>query len=176
MKPKLSSVNFDVVAPLNPFDKTASMVSSQGNHYEAKFEKTLLHQDTPPPMRKIKEHWLAQPDFIDLTGKVINRLTVIGMGESREVNKDAGARWVVRCVCGNYEHRTAKAIKKLLSGKNDITNAVCRWCNQTRRLQEGYGRGLPEKIEVTSLFEKPQKSKNPNGEAILDALERQEDI
>jgi hypothetical protein len=68
--------------------------------------------------------------FRDLTGLVKGRLTVIGMVEG---GNTAGARWMVRCVCGRYETRRTKALRP--TNQNDR----CTECDKLSRLQKGIG-------------------------------------
>jgi hypothetical protein len=59
------------------------------------------------------------PDFIDLTGETIGRLTVIGwLGKGS---------WQCRCLCGRYTGRKAKFIQEVLGGRkpNDVMCSEC---------------------------------------------------
>jgi hypothetical protein len=133
--PRLARVDMDAVAPLTPHDKTAAMVGGKGEHYE--FVSKTPHSDTPLPIRKPDVDQLRQPGFVDLSGVSIGRLRVIGIAELRTCN---GQNWVVRCVCGNYETRKTKYIKKCRSGDNPGEfEPMCSWCLNTRRLQMGKG-------------------------------------
>lgn len=139
--PKMRTMDWDAVAPLNPFDKTAAMVAGKGEHYEPEILPTKVHSSTPLPLKPITAHALAQRDFVDLRNKVIGRLTVMGPWE----HENSKVRpWVVRCVCGAYEVRSAKYVKKCLAGNNPGDDEpMCDWCSATRRLRMGRGRGIP---------------------------------
>ncbi len=160
MKPKLSSVSFDTIAPLNPFDKTASMISSKGEHFEVAVEGTRKHQDTPIPTTPITPDILKDPNFTDFRGCQFGRLKVVGKAKegrtkiADRINKGQQRGWVVRCVCGIYEIRKNKTLRKFQTGEN-LENAACKWCNKTKSLQNGYGRGMRHKIEITPLFPTP---------------------
>lgn len=64
------------------------------------------HSDLPLPIRP------RIYDVLNLTGRRAGRLTVIGIAVPRRDGdpNNHGARYVVQCACGKYEHRTAKMI------------------------------------------------------------------
>lgn len=162
MKARYSAVSFDDVAPLNPADKTAGMVAGQGEHFEIKVNETQKHQSTPIKTAPITQDILDQPTFVDFSGSKFGRLTVIGKaaeGRARPVgakNYGQNRNWVVRCVCGSYEIRKNKALKRFKAGEN-LENARCRWCDKTENLRNGHGKGMAHKIEVTPLFYKTKE-------------------
>ena len=128
-------VDFDTVAPLMPFDKTASQVAGRGQHFEwAPSNPDKLHSKDPIPTRGPNNRERIFPGFLDLTGKRFGRFTVMGIADIRTTN---GQNWSVRCVCGAYETRKAKFIKSCLAGAGD-PQAMCDSCNYTRQLQQGY--------------------------------------
>jgi hypothetical protein len=109
----------------NPIDKTAAKVIGTGNHFEPKIKPhshEYVHSDIPLPIKSPLAMSISQfknnNQFVDLTGAKIGWLTVVG------ASPEYHGRWVVRCVCGAYEIRTAKAIK---NKKNDEDRCiVCR--------------------------------------------------
>lgn len=132
-----SRVDMDAVAPLMPANKTAAVVASKGEHFEFSPESFVVHSSTPLPLRAITPQERGQPNFVDLTGVTIGRLSVQGIAE---IASNAGANWSVRCRCGNYETRKAKFIKKCLAGENPgKEEPMCVWCGKTRKLQLGIG-------------------------------------
>lgn len=82
------------------------------------------HWFAPPPLARIPRH---RPEFVDLTGRKIGRLTVIGyLGEGKDKS-----RWLVRCLCGIYECRRGKAIKNEKNASDACLR--CRKIAQAKR-------------------------------------------
>ncbi|MGQ3213796.1 MAG: hypothetical protein ACT6U0_20010 [Shinella sp.] len=135
-------VDMASVAPLLPADKVAGRVASRGEHFE--WSPTLagkVHSADPLTTRAPTPQELGQPQFVDLKGVRIGRLTVLGI--AAEVISKTGTNWVVRCVCGSYETRKAKYVKACKAGNNPGNeDPTCDWCGKTRRLQLGFGRNF----------------------------------
>lgn len=131
---RLARIDFDTVAPLMPFDKTASQVAGRGVHFEWEPNREQVHSDLPIKTRQATPRELKDPNYRDLTGAKIGRLRVMGIASFSSQEK---RRWVVRCQCGDYEIRRAKFIKACLSGEN-TDEAMCMSCGYTRKLQQGY--------------------------------------
>ena len=131
-------VDFDTVAPLMPFDKTAGRVVARGEHFEWKPPlSTKIHSADPIPTRRPTAAELTLPSFVNLAGIRFGRLSVLGIA-TEIPSKGNGQRWVVRCVCGAYETRRAKYIKACVAGQNPGEHEpMCDWCANTRRLQMG---------------------------------------
>lgn len=130
---KFARVDFDTVAPLMPFDKTASQVSARGEIFEYTPPETVLHSDTPIETRQATHREKLDPLFVDMTGIKGGRLTVIGIAASSLPDK---RRWVVRCQCGDYEVRRAKIIKSWLAEEFN-GYAMCHECGYTQKLLRG---------------------------------------
>lgn len=127
-------VDMDAVAPLMPGDRVAGRVGSKGEHFEWAPPETAVHSDTPIRIRQATPRELKSPTFVDLTGVIVGRLTVLGIAAaSPQDNK----RWVVKCKCGGYEQRRSKFLKKCVSGDNH-GEPMCLWCGKTKALQMGY--------------------------------------
>lgn len=134
---RLARIDFDAVAPLMPFDKTAAQVASKGVHFEwTPADQRKLHSSEPIRSRAPNAEELLKPSFIDLTGKKAGRFTVTGI--AADIKTTNGQNWVVRCVCGSFETRKARTIKSYLAGTNEDTNPMCESCRYTQRLQQGY--------------------------------------
>jgi len=122
---------FDVCHAVFPVNRVAVWVSLRGENFVP--NKVVLTNDswTPIPTRKAKKVELNTDGFVDLTGRRFGRFTVIGIA------KDIKARWVVRCSCGIYSTRSAKAIK---NKNNDIDS--CEHCRHLAFLkrEEAYRR------------------------------------
>lgn len=88
-----------------PVDRIAARVVGAGVSFEFKISDGAVNSFLPLPVRPAQRTEIGQACFVDLTGTKLGRLTVIG------ISAEVAARWVVRCVCGAYGLRTAKAIK-----------------------------------------------------------------
>lgn len=131
-------VDFDCVAPLMPGDKVAGRVAARGEHFEWQPESNRIHSADPIAHRLPNREERIMPQFVDLTGKRTGRLTVLGVAAEMPSNGN-GQRWVVRCVCGAYETRKAKSIKKFIAGEWEADHEpMCGWCCNNRRLQRGF--------------------------------------
>lgn len=113
-----------------PLNVTAGKVMSIGIHYTPDLSKSSheLHENQPP-IRPIPEHSLHSCQ--DLPGKKVGRFTVIGLAE--EFNPKKNARWVVRCSCGRYEFRKAKALRN----PSNIDDC-CSECKNLKMIQYRY--------------------------------------
>ncbi len=102
-------MNIDTAPSLNghelPINKMAAFSYIKGEEYKVRQNPTMKQLDNPPKIKSFpgpKEH--------DLTGFGYSRLEVIGYYGG--MASPAGSLWVVRCVCGVYELRRSKPIKK----------------------------------------------------------------
>lgn len=117
------------IASSVPVDKTAALVTSSGVDYVPNKEILTNDQSTPIRTRPVKTGE-------NLTGKRRGRLTVVGLA------RDIKGSWVVRCDCGTYTTRKAKAIK---NENNDQDR--CEECRQLAFLkrEEHYRRSGKDK-------------------------------
>lgn len=98
---------FDKLLASRPVNQAAARVMGAGVHYEPDKAIVQRHWTAPPKTIPIPKmvNW---QHFVDLTGRVIGRFTVIGyLGKFGQKKR---SRWLVRCVCGDYESRAAKSI------------------------------------------------------------------
>jgi hypothetical protein len=95
----------------------AARVVGAGTTFEFKVSDGAVQSFLPLPTRLPLRAETSQACFIDLTGRRFGRLTVVG------ISAEVVARWVVRCVCGSYGLRTARAIKKA------DEDACCHQCH-----------------------------------------------
>lgn len=130
---KLRSVDFDTVAPLMPFDKTASQVAGKGEHFEYSPPQDVVRSETPIETRRATPREKLDPGYVDLTGVKVGRLSVIGIAAASSQEK---RRWVVRCQCGDYEIRRSKVIRRWMEGEN-VGGAMCHECGYTQKLLRG---------------------------------------
>lgn len=108
-----------------PIDRTAHRVVQRGTHYEFK-PLGEAFSDLPLPTRPWPH---GVPRTTDLAGKKFGRLTVIGMAPKG----GKSSAWVVKCECGAYTHRTAKA----LVGGYDSRCTQCTRCDNIEKMRQG---------------------------------------
>lgn len=101
-----------------PVNKTAALVTGRGVHYTPKKKIQTADQITPIPTRPVRHG-------VDLSGTRQGRLTVIGLAHRVK------GRWVVRCDCGVYTLRTAKAISNPANNQDRCEH--CRHLAQVKR-------------------------------------------
>lgn len=74
---------------------------------------------------------LGTPGLQDVPGRRRDRMTVIGYAADQEAGSTNPAKWVVRCDCGNYEHRV-RIFRWLGTDAMDM----CRECrNRTYKMR-----------------------------------------
>lgn len=132
----MSGIPYD--APLDPANKQAAMIFAGGEHYAPKGKIALLHKEVCPPLIEIQKNWE------NLTGLVVGRLTAVG---PTRASPGSELRWAVRCACGKYETRTAKALKN----PNNFGDRchVCRHVANERRSYEFHKHG--REIDVRKI-------------------------
>uniref|UniRef100_A0A6M3XM73 Uncharacterized protein n=1 Tax=viral metagenome TaxID=1070528 RepID=A0A6M3XM73_9ZZZZ len=111
------------IASRSPVNKTASMVTQKGIHFEPKSKRNWVH-----------EHWDVRPQTIpvprhikDRTGQKHGTIEVVGLLDLQKNRK--GNKWLVRCLCGSYESRRALTLNK----KSD--DDCCQYCKDKRHLR-----------------------------------------
>lgn len=128
-------VDFDRIITSVPANATAGRVMSRGEHWEPEgpMPPGLQHWKSPPPLRR----FVKTESNIDLTGKAWGRFTVVGLAAE---SANDGARWIVRCVCGDYEARSAKTIKSALAGlsADNTLSFQCYYCYSWKAVQARY--------------------------------------
>lgn len=116
-----------------PIDRVARRVTLPGVHFHVEIPKNHKIYDVCPPLREIDGKMKYDPNFTDYTGFKFGRLHVVGPSQDHpksyrivatqtheddfEINREkrsegSSCRWVVRCLCGNFELRSSKFIKK----------------------------------------------------------------
>lgn len=124
------SDRFDAILASVPSDATAAKVTGRGEHWDPKkaVRDTHIHSEVPLPFTDIPN----DPGTVGLrAGLTFGRLTVLGKHIAKRA-WDGKARYVVRCVCGSYEVRSARAIR------NADPKASCEACSYQRTIREGY--------------------------------------
>jgi hypothetical protein len=108
------TVNYAALATSAPIDKAAALArDGSGEHFDIAIPDDMPHSETPLPMKAITRQHTSNPSFADLTGTRMARLRVLGMYAAPNTKKVG--MWVVRCDCGRYTARSAKAIKNYLA-------------------------------------------------------------
>lgn len=113
---------YDRILSARPVNKTAGLVTSGGIHWEpeVKLPESYWRFDAPPAVVH-PSNYPAERSFEDLRGRQFGRFTVFGYLGKRNP-KDKGL-WLVRCVCGAYESRSARAVRN-----PNNCNDACKHC------------------------------------------------
>jgi hypothetical protein len=112
------------IATSVPINRTAARVVQRGpKGYES--GKRILTDCSPVPLPT--KPVPRKPQLLDLTGRVVGHLTVVGAGVKRSSN---GMLWVCRCVCGYY---TTRRTGSLLNPANDADR--CDRCREVAYLK-----------------------------------------
>jgi hypothetical protein len=122
----MKTIDYDRLASSSPLNKDAALArDGRGEHYDADAYRGDNAQcwDAPPAMVAVP------PAVAGLVGVKVGRLTVLGLRPTKPTGKRP-ASWVVRCVCGTYTTRTARAIKNPAN-----VNDMCARCDRTRILR-----------------------------------------
>jgi len=120
----MKGTDLDRVMSSTPADKLAAQVVGRGEHWEPQRPEGWPSADYtgPPPLRRVPD-WLS-----DLSGHRYRELAVIGL--IKAVQQSGWSLWLVRCRCGSWEDRTAKAIAARHGGR-------CWRCEVWARIKEG---------------------------------------
>lgn len=123
---------FERVVGSTPQNQTAARVMSKGVHYEPTMAPAPHHVSTDLPL-PMKDICSAPPQLqalaAELVGKTFGRLTVKGIA----AEKSKPARWVVRCSCGQWEHRKATALCEAKAER-----LMCRRCDKVKEYARMY--------------------------------------
>jgi hypothetical protein len=99
------TVDYNVLAASAPINAQAARdVSPERNGYAPNKRFGGDHWDAPPETIRIP--WKLE----SLVGLKVGRLVVTGLLDAKNL-KGKGAKWLCRCLCGNYTSRRAKALK-----------------------------------------------------------------
>lgn len=94
---------FDRIGASMPVNKQAALSSAASR--DAKSSKKINAADSQIPTPTVRVPSIAE----DLTGRVVGRLTVIGLDAAKRNSK--GLLWLVRCACSTFTKRRSKALK-----------------------------------------------------------------
>lgn len=120
----IRTMNFDAVGAAAPLDRQASVVrDGSGDLWDATIPPHHQHWDAPPLAEAGRPASAA-----DLTGRQMGRMIAVRYHRSHPKH---GAQWLMRCVCGSYELRRAKAIQT-----NTDDDHCCWVCNRVNVLRK----------------------------------------
>jgi hypothetical protein len=103
--------NYDRIAASVPANRTAGEVTGKGEHWEPTKKIDVPHWDTPPVV-------LDPPKTLNLIGSKFGRFTVVGYLGKMTAGKGASPMWLARCACGDYEGRSARAVRNPANGED----------------------------------------------------------
>jgi hypothetical protein len=90
----------------------------------------------------------AKPELLTLPGRRRDRMVILGYA-AEQGSKNQKARWVVRCDCGNYEHRT-----QIFRWIGTDAPDMCRECrNRAHKLRGGawVASGIPAQRKTKTV-------------------------
>ena len=121
----IKTSNFERIVTSAPTNKSAALVTGKGIHWDPKkklYAPWDVSSDTPLPIFPLPK----SPECNGIVGSRFGRFVVKGYG-----GKSAqGARWVVRCDCGTYEHRKIKGLRYGIE-------PMCVQCDYQNQLKMG---------------------------------------
>lgn len=110
------------IDPHMPINDTAREVVSKSNEHGQVFARSChISSMTPLPIKSFPGH-----PKDDLSGMKRGKLTVIGMYPTR--NSKNKTRWVVKCICGRYEVKTGKSLRKVQLNYFEPALDMCHVC------------------------------------------------
>lgn len=107
------------VAAGSPVDALARRVTGRGERFEPAVRILTADSDSPLPTMPF-----PGSGNDDLTGRRFGRMRVVGYSAEK------GGRWVVRCSCGVYTLRTARAVR------NEANADACQRCRYSDHLRD----------------------------------------
>ena len=121
---KLQTADLERVGNSVPVDRLAARQIRGGINYVSTKKITQVHSDAPMVCKPVPR------DVQDFTRTRRGRLTVWGYLD-KATTKGHGPLWLVRCDCGQYETRRAKAFR----GTNATQPDGCQQCRQLAYLR-----------------------------------------
>ncbi len=95
----------------------------------------------------------APKNLYDLIGKRRDRFVIVGYAKEQGAPKQQ-ARWVVRCDCGNYEHR-----KRILRWLGTDAQDMCAECrNRTFKLRGEWASPIPATRSTSRALKTAEES------------------
>lgn len=137
MTTRIKGHDLDALAASVPLDATAARVTGKGVHFEPllkpSYDTHIRASKEPLATKPRPRGWneAAKQTYAELVGHQFGRWRVIGLSALGPGN--SGARWVVKCSCGRYEHRSHKAIKRA-----PTTGDCCAECGYLQHIKHRY--------------------------------------
>lgn len=130
------TTDWDALAAATPNDATAARVVSPGTDPcmpAVKFPPGYFHSDVCPKLvSPLPER--VQALAVEYVGERLGRLTVVGLADIRRGEKKA--KWVVRCDCGAFEHRSMQAIRETLQAGQHGAATQCYVCAHEQKVRK----------------------------------------
>lgn len=136
--------SWDKVVSSAPINKDAAIARDGGGTSwtpERALEASFVRSHAPIPIKPRKATWM-----LDLTGLKVGKLTVLGVADFPNRSERSPAAWVVRCVCGYYETRKAKTLRK----PGYAERAACSECHYVAELKAG-------RVQLKTIAERTAK-------------------
>lgn len=117
-------VDISKIITSSPIDRTTARAMSGGESYETPESAfaDYVHSDTPLPIAPVPSN------AANIVGRRFGTMIVVGYAATQNPNKNA--TWVVRCNCGAFEHRKARATNN--------PHDCCRVCTHRKQLAIRY--------------------------------------
>jgi hypothetical protein len=122
----IKATNFATVAAARPVDRVAARVIKTAGAfaYQSPVKTSKNHTDGP---RKAKD---CPTNATVKIGDRFGRFTVAAYIGN---HKKHGAKWSVRCACGQHEIRYSRAIHRAIAGEN--ADDCCQQCRHVKHLR-----------------------------------------
>lgn len=135
----MKTTDLDRVFSSAPTNAPAARVTGKGIHYEPNVSQGQRDTfDVPPKIVNLdNKSDAARSVASELIGLRRGRITVIGLAADH--NKKKRSRWVVRCDCGKYEYRKAKALRNSEGNERGFMCTVCEHGEKQKWKYENMG-------------------------------------
>ena len=143
---------FDRLLTSTPINNAAGTVTSSASAYQSTKQVAQAHWSAPPKMRAPNVTELANKEFADLKGRRFGQFIVIGILVEGPKNRYKKQMWVVKCVCGDYESRTARSIRNPENAQDRCD--YCRQVDYLRSLEKKKALGLIKRDTVEDWRER----------------------
>ena len=144
-------MNTHKIVTSKPISKEAALVTGPGIHYTPKMPRVpqLLYKNCPETFGFGYRFNKKNPDF---RKKRFGRFIAVGISTEH-------GRWVMKCSCGNYEFRSAKALKNYENNPHKEYEFMCQYC-----LQEIAQKNKQAKFEIWVASGSKKREEEQEGE------------
>lgn len=131
---KIKSADLDAIVASVPLDKTAARVMGRGVHYERELKSapTYIRASVDPLPVASPPLIVGTATYKELVGNIFGRWKVMGFA-AQQGSPGKNATWVVKCSCGRYEQRKARAIRRA-----PTTGDCCTECRNLQYIKRAY--------------------------------------